>query len=207
MTTQPTAAETKRLEELWAGEFGNAYIERNKDAGKGREKFWNEFLKEYAVERVLEVGCNVGLNLQCIIAHVSPGNIYGIDINPHSLQILRERLPGVHAIHNAAKELPFESGFFDLAFTAGVLIHQPEESLPGIMKEIVRCSRRYVLCMEYFAEQTVEVPYRDQTGALFKRDYGRLYQERFPALTLRTKGFLSKGDGWDDITYWLFEKP
>jgi hypothetical protein len=74
------------------------------------------------------------------------------------------------------------------------------------MAEIVRCSRRYVLCGEYFAEQTTEVPYQNQSGALFKRNYGRIYQELFPELRLIQQGFLGRDEGWDDVTYWMFEK-
>jgi hypothetical protein len=72
---------------------------------------------------------------------------------------------------------------------------------------MVRCSRRWVLCGEYHAEYTVEVPYRGQEGALFKRDYGRLFLELFPDLTLRDQGFLGRDDGWDDVTWWVLEKP
>ena len=36
------------------------------------------------------------------------------------------------------------------------------------MDEIVRCSRRYVLCGEYRADDLEEVPYRGQEGALFR---------------------------------------
>jgi hypothetical protein len=72
------------------------------------------------------------------------------------------------------------------------------------MSEIVRCSRRYVLCAEYCADQLTEVPYRGQEGALFKRDYGSLYAEIFPELRLADRGFLSRADGWDDVTWWLF---
>ena len=57
-----------------------------------------------------------------------------------------------------------------------------------MMDEIVRCSRRYVLCGEYRADDLEEVPYRGQEGALFRHDYGRLYQERFPSLRLRRGG-------------------
>ena len=35
--TQPSDA--KRLEELWAGEFGDAYVDRNRTAGNSREPF------------------------------------------------------------------------------------------------------------------------------------------------------------------------
>ena len=59
---------------------------------------------------------------------------------------------------------------------------------------------------EYHAEEPVEIPYRGQPRALFKQDFGRLYQELFPDLVLLRKGFLSRDEGWDDITYWILEK-
>jgi hypothetical protein len=88
----------------------------------------------------------------------------------------------------------------------GVLIHQPPESLESAMAEIVRCSRQYILCAEYYADHAVSVPYRGQEGALFKRDFGDLYLRSFPALKLRKNAFLDRQQGWDDVTYWVFEK-
>ena len=99
----------------------------------------------------------------------------------------------MNAIVGPARELPFRDRWFDLVFTMGVLIHQPPQTLPLVMAEIVRCSRRYVLCGEYFAEKLTEVPYRGQTGALFKRDFGGMYEQLFPELELRKTGFLSQG--------------
>lgn len=55
------------------------------------------------------------------------------------------------------------------------------------------------------APDTVDVPYRGEEGALFKRDYGRLFTEWFPQLRLRDKGFLSRAEGWDDVTWWVLE--
>lgn len=199
--------EAIRLEQLWAQEFGNAYVERNRAAGDSRAPFWQAILAEFPVRRVLEVGCNVGGNLRWIASFMPPQQVYGVDINLKALDELHQTLAGVNAFWSPARELPFRDGWFDLVFTMGVLIHQPESTLPLVMAEIVRCSRRYVLCGEYYAEQTTEVAYRNQSGALFKRDYGRIYQELFPELQLRQKRFLSRAEGWDDITYWLFEKP
>jgi len=198
--------EAARLEELWAGDFGHAYSERNVAAGTGRNGFWDALLSKYPVRRVLEVGCNTGANLQWIAPHLLPGNAYGIDINHEALARLRERVPDVSAVASTARELPFRDRWFDLCFTTGVLIHQPESTLPLVMAEIVRVSRRFVLCGEYYAPQTVEVPYRGMHGALFKRDYGSLYGELFPELRLIDQGILGRAEGWDDITWWLFEK-
>ena len=204
--TDQQEPEAKRLEALWGGEFGNEYVQRNIEAAKPRAPFWNEILDQVQVARVLEVGCNVGGNLVWIAERIGAQNVYGVDINRTALAHLRTRIPDVNALHAPARTLPFRDGFFDLAFTMGVLIHQPPETLPLVMSEIVRSSRRYVLCGEYFAPDPTEVAYRGQTGALFKRDFGAYYQQLFPELRQRATGFLGKDRGWDDVTYWLFEK-
>ena len=201
------SSQAKRLEGLWQGEFGNSYTDRNQAAGESRASFWEEILKEFPVSRALEVGCNLGVNLQWLASHLPPKDLYGVDVNLAALQRLHRELPDVNAFYSQARELPFRDRWFDLVFTMGVLIHQPPETLPIVMAEIVRCSNRFVLCGEYFSSEPVTVEYRGETSALFKRDFGCYYQELFPDLRLRKKGFLSKADGWDDVTYWVFEKP
>ena len=206
--TDPTPPDTEaeRLENLWAGDFGVIYTRRNEREWRERSSFWKGFLERYPLQRILEVGCNSGMNLEWILQAVPAREVYGVDINEPALVSLRKRFPQANALWSPARELPFRDGWFDLVFCAGVLIHQPETSLRTVMKEIVRCSRRYVLCMEYFSEETVAIPYRGQEGALFKRNYGRLYQEDFPALRLLEQGFLSREQGWDNVTFWMFEK-
>ena len=174
--------------------------------GDQRGAFWHDLLQEFPVRSALEVGCNCGANLRWLAAAIAPERVYGVDVNAAALRELRKLLPDINTLLVPARELPFRDQWFELVFTCGVLIHQPEETLPLVMSEIVRCSSRFVLCAEYFAEQTIEVPYRDQTGALFKRNYGALYQRWFPNLRLRKHDFLGKDQSWDDVTYWLFEK-
>lgn len=206
MQEEPTDSEAARLEALWAGEFGDAYVDRNPERDDSRKRFWDELLASIDISTVLEVGCNIGGNLTWIAPHLAPGATHGVDVNRKALRLLHERLPDVNAISTPGRDLPFRDRWFDLVFTVGVLIHQPEATLPRVMGEMVRCSDRYVLCGEYFAETTVEVPYRGHAGALFKRNYGRLFIEQFPELRLVNTGFLGRDEGWDDITWWLFER-
>jgi pseudaminic acid biosynthesis-associated methylase len=198
--------EAKRLEALWGGDFGNDYVERNIAAAAPRAPFWNELLDGIQVSRALEVGCNVGANLTWLAKRLPEDGVFGIDINRKALAHLRTVVPNVNALYSPARTLPFRDGFFDLTFTMGVLIHQPPDTLPLVMSEIVRCSRRYVLCGEYFSDEPTEVAYRGETGALFKRDFGAYYQQLFPELRPIKRGFLGKDQGWDDVTYVLFEK-
>ncbi len=198
--------EVSRLEQLWRSDFGNAYVDRNIDAGGNRGPFWRNILERFPARRVLEVGCNVGANLRWIAESVAPQEIFGVDINLKALDILHQRYPTINGIYSPARELPFRDGWFDFVFTMGVLIHQPDSTLPLVMAEIVRCSSRFIFCGEYFSETRTEVFYREQDRALIKRDFGRIYQELFPQLRLHDNGFLSRVEGWDDVTYWVFEK-
>ena len=195
-----------RLQALWSGEFGDAYTERNAAAGDERRHFWRATLEEFPASRVLEVGCNLGANLRWIERAGGAGAVCGVDVNLHALGRLRGAVPAARPVAAAALGLPFRDRAFDLVFTVGVLIHQPPAALPAVMAEIVRCSRRFVICGEYYAPEPTEVAYRGQTGALFKRDFGGLYRELFPGLALRKQQFFSKADGWDDVTFWMFEK-
>ena len=129
-----------------------------------------------------------------------------MDVSATALERARSNAPGVNAVLASARELPFRDGWFDLVFTVGVLIHQPESTLPLVMSEIVRCSRRFVLWAEYHADRTIEVPYHDEPGSLFRRDYGRLYRELFAGLTVRREGFLGSDEGFDRVTYQLLER-
>lgn len=60
---QPSS-ESKRLESLWSGDFGTAYVERNRATRNTREPFWQKVLAEYCAQIVLEVGYNIGANLR-----------------------------------------------------------------------------------------------------------------------------------------------
>lgn len=200
-------AEATRLEALWAGDFGDDYVDRNAGAYEQRGPFWQGLHADHPFSSALEVGCNVGGNLEWLAPLLPPGRTVGIDINQKAIATLHQRLPNVSALWSPGRELPFRDRHFELVFTQGVLIHQPDDTLPLVMAEMVRCSSRYVLCGEYFDEETVEVPYRGHEGALFRRDYGGIFRSLFPELTQVATGFLSRDEGWDDITWWLFERP
>ncbi len=187
-----------KTEELWAGEFGNEYIDRNSEEKDVRGMFWNEFLTKYPVRSVLEVGCNIGLNLKHL---PSP---CGIDINDKAIKFCRSNVPIALVIKAPAENIPFIDGLVDLAFTMGVLIHQPEESLEKIMREIYRCSKRYILAIEIYAPQFTEIPYRGKKQSMFKADYGSMYKKLFPDLKLIES---AKHSLWEKGGhYWLFEK-
>ena len=205
MTGETTRAAS--LEQLWAGDFGAAYIDRNRVLDERRATFWVDLITSAGIRSVLEIGCGQGANLKPIAALLDPHDVWGVDVNEDALALARLHAPGANVVASRARRLPFRDDLADLAFTVGVLIHQPETTLPIVMAEIVRCSARFVLWAEYHAPATEEVPYRGESGALYRRDYGAIYRELFPELSLVREGFLSADDGFDRVTWQLLEKP
>jgi pseudaminic acid biosynthesis-associated methylase len=202
--TRPRAAD--ELEDLWSGEFGDAYVGRNAPTMDVRGPFWARILDQYPSRRVLEVGCANGANLHQMAKLLPAQNLWGADINLQALEGMRATVPGVNGAYAVARELPFRDRYFDLVFTVGLLIHQPDSTLPVVMSEIVRCSNRWIMCGEYQADETTDVNYHGMSGVLTKRDYGRLYQDLFPDLELREQMFLTKEEGFDRVTFDVFER-
>jgi hypothetical protein len=50
------------------------------------------------------------------------------------------------------------------------------------MKEMVRCSCRYILGFEYYAKDVESINYRGNEGFLWKADYAGLFRKTVPAL-------------------------
>ena len=188
---------------LWTGEFGDAYTRRNRLDWEKRVPFWREMTATLEPENVLEVGCNAGWNLRAIAAAgTNVRQCLGIDANMGA--VVEALQAGLNAAQMPAEYMTFD-GIFDFVFTAGVLIHVPPATLPRVMENIIRASRRYVLAIEYAAGQEEEVPYRDQRDALWRRPYGALYEAM--GLQLKYGGVADQRNGFDDCVYWLLEKP
>jgi len=199
-------AEAKRLEVLWTGDFGREYTRRNSQVTPSTGTFHHALGRQLEARRILEVGCNIGLNLTRLAAdgHFA---VTGIDLNGYALQEARRRLPHANLLRATAYRLPFADESFDLVFTCGVLIHIPPESLDDAIREIHRVSRRWIWCGEYFSEHLTEVPYRGEKGALYKCDFGASYLDLLPDLELVRRGTLAKeSTGFDNLETWLFKK-
>jgi spore coat polysaccharide biosynthesis protein SpsF len=187
--------------------FGDEYTSRNPGLGEDARRFWDGFLERHHPSSVLEIGCNLGANLRIFAEKLPAQALTGVDLNQSALTLLQAKLPKVNALIASGSDLPFDERTFDLVMTVGVLIHQDDSTLPMVMHEMYRCSKRHIFMGEYFAAEPVEIPYRGQRHALFKRDYGGIFQDQFPDVRIVEEGFLSKDDGWDNVTWWLFEKP
>lgn len=197
-------------EQLWAGEFGNAYIARNRDGAlldHNRALFDKILSSTSGVTSAIEFGANIGNNLRALRDLLPEAELHSVEINASAAAEI-EAWGG--ATVEVASLLDFDpSRQWDLSFTKGVLIHLPPESLPGVYDKLVAASSRYVMVCEYYNPTPVEVPYRGQDHALFKRDFAGEILDAHPGLRLVDYGFTYHRDPQhplDDSTWFLMEK-
>ena len=191
----------------WRGEFGVAYTERNPLDWRTRVHAFTEMCGGLDIESALEVGCNRGHNLQTFAEILGPNaRVEGVEPNPYARELAGEAQPAVRVIEGDIYALPVADRSFDLVFTAGVLIHVPPEMLDAALAELDRVSRRFVLCVEYYAPAETEIVYRDRAGMLWKRDFAAEFATRLPQLTMIRSGYVGPDSGFDRSHWWLFER-
>lgn len=191
----------------WQGNFGDEYTQRNILAWETRLPGFQKMLAGLSLKKILEVGCNRGHNLVTLCKIFQEANAYGIEPNANALMIAKKLGPRTCVLRGDVFNIPFNDGYFDLVFTAGVLIHVNLADLAAAMREIDRVSSRYILAVEYFAEQETRVTYRGRDDLLWKRDFLKHYLDTLPHLSLVNKGHWRRGEhGMDESDWWLLEK-
>jgi len=187
---------TKQMKE-WTGEFGKEYTNRNymspnefdkfceSKIGVSRTEQIDEFLSGLKLDNILEVGCNVGNEL-LLLQRRGFKNLYGIELNRYAVEKSKERTKEkeIDIIQGSAFDIPFKDAYFDLVFTAGVLIHISPRDINDVLDEIHRCSKKYIWGVEYFSEDYIEINYRGHNQLLWKTNFAKLYLDRFPDLKL-----------------------
>ena len=190
---------------FWQGDFGDAYIDRNID----HQMFYYFskilFNNKISLQSVIELGANVGINLDTLKILYPGLETFGVEINAKAFAELEKK----HSAHlGSVYEFSTEK-VFDLTLSNGVLIHQDPAMLPDFYEKLYQLSARYILLNEYHSPSPVELDYRGNKGKLFKRDFGKHFWSFYPALKLVDYGFfwghdpLSVGE---DSNWFLFEK-
>ncbi|MBL0938538.1 MAG: pseudaminic acid biosynthesis-associated methylase [Gemmatimonadaceae bacterium] len=197
-------------EEFWRGSFGDAYVERNRDSrfvAANVALFTRILQRTGPLESVLELGCNVGLNLRALSTLQPQARLTGVEINASAAA--EARAWGGATIVEGSFLQPQDFGQHTLTFTKGVLIHIDPEQLTKAYDTLVRSSSRYVLVAEYYSPSPVMVPYRGESERLYKRDFAGELLDRHPHLSLVDYGFCWRRDPtfpMDDLTWFLLEQ-
>ena len=187
--------------EAWAGTWGQEYTARNRVDWRARIPFWRDVLDMTGARSVYEVGVNSGYNLTAIKYADPLAQVYGCEVNDMAASQAERAgfMVGRGTATDCLRHADFE---YELTFTAGVLIHIAPSELKPTMEAIVRASADYVLAVEYHAEHEEEVLYRGQSGMLWRRPYGKLYQD----MGLQLVREWDAGEGFDRCTASLLRK-
>jgi pseudaminic acid biosynthesis-associated methylase len=208
--TSATPADRTSQEQLWAGEFGNDYIVRNRDGAlldSNRALFDTILSHTQSVTSAIEFGANIGNNLRALRELMPAVELHSVEINATAAAEIQTWGGATVEVASLLDFVP--SRQWDLSFTKGVLIHLPPQALPDIYDKLVAASSRYVMVCEYYNPTPVEVAYRGHEHALFKRDFAGEILDAHPELALVDYGFTYHRDPHhplDDSTWFLMEK-
>jgi pseudaminic acid biosynthesis-associated methylase len=198
-------------ENFWKDEYASDYLKKNNsfDRSLGID-CWSQMLsKTKGIETILECGSNLGRNIDFLDEVLPKASKSIIEISPKAYEIVTSRYNLSSSFNGTILNSSFEENSFDLVYTIGVLIHIHPDELMQNMTKMFSYSKQYILMGEYFNRTPVSIEYQGKMNTLFKRDFGKLFIENFP-VNLVDYGFLwghlYDTAGFDDITYWVFEK-
>jgi N-acylneuraminate cytidylyltransferase len=199
-------------ERFWATTYAKSYIAKNSDFDhRLGAQAWARMLQPIRgkIGSFLECGCNIGRNIEQLKLVLPDARPSVIEISKPAFEFVTAKHPVERAFNGAILDSGFEDSSFDLVFTMGVLIHIDPDQLVEHMAKMVAYSSRYILIGEYFNRTPMTVEYQGEKDKLFKRDFGKLFIENFDVKLLDYGflwGHLYDSAGFDDITWWLFEK-
>lgn len=168
----------EKIHEYWRKPSDGVNLPQEYLQGEERSQFLVDLIRRHAPQdvRILEIGCNVGRNLQHLLT-AGYANLEGIEISEDAVRLLESTFPELAQrarIHNAPAEdvLPtLEDGRYDLTFTMAVLEHIHRES-EWIFPHIVRITKNVLVTVE--DEKNVS-----------ERHFPRNYRKVFEGLGLR----------------------
>lgn len=202
--------ELSEQECFWRGDFGDQYVARNQGQpliAANLALFAKALARTGRIESLLELGTNTGNNLQALHQLLPGCVLQGVEINA-SAQAQAQALEIADVWHGSLFDYPRERTY-QLTLSKGVLIHLDPQLLPAAYAQLYELSRRYILICEYYNPVSVEVPYRGNSGKLFKRDFAGEMLDRYSDLQLLDYGFSYHRDPQfpaDDVNWFLLEK-
>jgi pseudaminic acid biosynthesis-associated methylase len=196
---------------FWAEQYAKQYIEKNRefDLDQGLNAWSQMLLKSKNIESILECGCNIGRNIAFLESILPAASKSVIEISKPAFDIVTSRFNLIHPFNGSIENSCFPHKF-DLVFTMGVLIHIHPDNLLKVMGQMFKHSKRYILMGEYFNRTPIAIPYQGQEDKLFKMDFGKIFLQNFHVNVIDYGflwGHIFDKAGFDDITWWLFEKP
>ncbi|WP_200816610.1 bifunctional 2-polyprenyl-6-hydroxyphenol methylase/3-demethylubiquinol 3-O-methyltransferase UbiG [Halobacillus sp. Marseille-P3879] len=139
-----------------------------------RSEFLTKYVQKYIAKkgRILEVGCNVGRNLNHLYEQ-GYDRLSGIEISDEAVEALKKTYPMMAAqadiFHTPIEDIvtKMRTNSFHLVFSLAVLEHLHPDS-EWVFEELARISRAYIITIE--AEQA-------ENWRLFPRNYKTIFEQ------------------------------
>lgn len=195
---------------FWVNTYAESYIQKNSIFNKKLSiDSWNKMLsKTQDIKSLLECGSNIGRNIN-VLNEILPKCLKSIiEVSPKAFLEVTEKYDLDFAFNGPILNAETEKTF-DLVFTIAVLIHIHPNELLENLKKIYQLSNKYILIGEYFNRTPVSIEYHGEKDKLFKCDFGKLWMENFDVVLIDYGflwGHIYDSAGFDDITWWLFQK-
>lgn len=203
---------TNSQESFWKNQIESEYALDNSkfDLDLGC-RAWQSMLKSIDLNSIttfLDCGSNVGRNVGFLNKVIPDASANIIELASKPFASCTSSFKIEKSFLGAIKDASFDARF-DLVFSCGVLIHVNPDDLLRSMERMYDLSDRYILIAEYFNRTPISIDYRGSSDKLFKLDFGKLFLENFKCITVDYGflwGFEYEPAGFDDVTFWLFEK-
>lgn len=198
-------------EKLWAGDFGDEYIERNRGGGEmiacRTGNLARCLARTHGIKSSLEIGSNIGYN-EIALKRLFPNiKMEVIEINKRAAEECG-KIDGVKA-HNIAVKDYVSKDLFDLTLVNGVLVYIQDDELRNVYECLYCHSAKYILIIEYYNPTPVPVIYRGHEDQMKKRDFCGEMMDIYTDLRLLDYGFIYHRDQvfpMDDFNWFLLEK-
>lgn len=198
-------------EKFWKGKFGKDYIRRNKSKKlkKNTHVFFKKIFeknKNIKISSLIELGANIGNNLESLSKIFKKTKMTAVEINKNACKELLKNNLKIDVINSSIASLNIKKTF-DLVLVKGVLIHINPKQLSKVYLKIKNLSKRYILIAEYYNPAPTKLKYRGRQNKLFKRDFAGEMIKKYN-LKLVDYGFAYHLDRYpqDDITWFLLKK-
>lgn len=110
---------TQMLASAWEKNGSRILASLQKLVKKLEEKL---LFRQQSTMKVLSIGCGIGYELDWLFKN-GYTNLYGIDINPRSLDVAKRNCPQAHLRYGDVYKIPFETNSIDLVLLIEVIEH------------------------------------------------------------------------------------
>lgn len=147
------------------------------------------FLRSGAV-KVLEFGCGYGRHLRNLLP-LEGLEVFGHDQSPTMIERMNDWadpawMEGHVTLGEPVERLPYEDGFFDVVYTAEVLVHVRPQDLAAVLEELIRISRWQVLHLETSPGAELDP---ETHGGCWKHDLIAAYRDLGYELKMLTQAY------------------